>query len=131
MYLPIDHILNFSIHNLIHWLTGEFCLVGQVFCCCSFSKRFSSQSFLVISDFQTPNPGPQSLCSVTTVYIGCLNMFERFLNPPTRLILRMHQWGRTFCFLLMENNDYFEFRVNFFAGNRSDLFTAYHWLYAI
>ena len=118
----------FSIRNLIHSLTGEFCLVGRVFLLLFvFSKRLSSQSFLVIGDFQTPNPGPQSLCSVTTLCIRCLNMFERFLNPPTRLILRMHQWGRTSCFLLMEN----EFRVNSSEGNRSYLFTAHHWLCTI
>ena len=109
----------------------SFVWLGRCFVVVRFSKRFSSQTFLVISDFQTPNPGPQSLCSVTTLCIRCLNMFKRFLNPPTRLIFRTHQWGRTFCFLLMENNDYFEFRVNFFAGNRSYLFTTNHRLYAI
>ena len=82
MWLPIYHILNFSIRNLIHWLTGEFCLVGRVLCSCSFLVRdlvVKSKSLLVIVIFR-PQSRPSELVqrhnTVHTLFEHVWTLFE-------------------------------------------------------
>ena len=92
----------------------SFVLVGRVCFCCSFLVRdLVAKIFLLLVIFR---PLIQALraCAASQ---HCEYAVWTFLNPPTQLILRMHQWDRTICFLLMENNDYLEFWVNVFAGN--------------
>ena len=46
-----------------------------------------------------------------------------FIVPSMRISMPVVVW---IFFFFSEKNDYSKFRVNFFAGNRSYLFTAHH-----
>ena len=131
MWLPIYHILNFSIRNLTHWLTGEFFWFIGCFAVVRFSKKFSSQSSSSYSDFQTPIQALRACAaSQHCAYAVWTRLNASWTHQPGSFFLRTNDVGLSvFCF--PEKNDYFKFRVNFFAGNRSYLFTANHWLYAI